>query len=172
MTSKPLFNFVLACNSILIKKCSEWRDIKDVLTDDKYQRGEISLERNIPAHWLGAEGDKQIEGLLLNPTGCVSLLAKLQAEFHPQANYQSMYVFLADYSDAESAKALAKKANSVSPKDLCCWRSQRTRSSAWLCSVRSWQTWKKLKQERVYSGLKHHFGQSSKEIDPYRPHGK
>ncbi|QEC69500.1 hypothetical protein FRZ67_20155 [Panacibacter ginsenosidivorans] len=86
-------------------------DFEDVLAKDKYWKKEITLEGNISPYWVSAEGDKQMEGLLFNSTGCVSLKANLKTEYHPKADLQRLYIYLAEYNDVESLKALMYKAN-------------------------------------------------------------
>lgn len=93
-------------------------EFESILANDKYRRGEITLERNIAPYWLSAEGDKRIEGILSNPTGCASLRTNLKKEHHPQADYQRLYVYLAEYTDLESAQVLTEKANAANPKGI------------------------------------------------------
>lgn len=93
-------------------------EFESILANDKYRRGEITLERSIAPYWLSAESDKRIEGILSNPTGCASLRVNLKTEYHPQAEYQRLHVYLAEYSDLENAQMLMQKANADNPKGI------------------------------------------------------
>jgi hypothetical protein len=127
-------------------------DISDVVFNDKYRRGEITIGERIAPVWLSADNDKKIEAILSKATGCASLSTSLRDEFHSKSWMQMLLIYVAEFKDPESLQVLTRKINATTPKsfsrlsftegNIFCIAIQR----ATMSGVKDFETSKSLKR--------------------------
>lgn len=89
--------------------------ISDLISRDKYRKGNITIGDKIASIWLSTDNDKTIEKYISMASGCASLNTYLKNDLHPKSGVQVLLIYLAEFSEKKDLEILNAQTNDTIP---------------------------------------------------------